>query len=75
MDKSTEKKDLPKLKTQLPDPLLSINFSNDDLGRILIDIRYASNIPGAGMLVYRGIVLEPESLQVGLKAAIEGARG
>ena len=74
MDKPTAQ-DLPKLKTQLPDPLLVLSFTHDDLGNVLVEIRYASNVPGNGMMVFRGQVHQPGFLLNGLMAAVEGARG
>lgn len=69
-------RDMPKLKTQLPDPLMVISFTTDDFGYVIIELRYMSNTPAPETPpIYRGRVYQPESLRTGLDAAVERARG
>lgn len=64
-------KDLPKLKTQLPDPLMIITFGIDQHKRVAIRLTYASN-PNES--IFQGIVYQPDNLLVGLQQALEASK-
>lgn len=71
MDKPTAA-DMPKLKTQLPDPLMIVTFGIDTQNNVIIRLAYLAD---PATPIYTGHVHNPEHLMVGFQQALEIHRG